>query len=81
MYFMGWASSVNPVQALWFFKQLEIQPDNNLSCGNLMEQQPLRDWSFRALVLLYFSQPDLSPAQEVWGLGKGVCVCVGGGGV
>lgn len=63
----------DPVLVLWFLKQLEVQPDNYLSCGNLMEQQSLRDWSFRALVLLYFSQPDLCPAQEVWGERVKVC--------
>jgi len=31
-----------------------------------VEQQPLGDWSFGALVLLYLSQSDLRPAQEVW---------------
>lgn len=36
-----------------------------------MEQQPLGDRSFRALVLFDFSQPDLRPAQEVCGRGFG----------
>lgn len=58
-----------PVRVLWLFKQLEVQPDHDLSCGNLVEQQPLRDRSFRALVFLYIGQPDLGPAQEVWRVG------------
>lgn len=50
-----------------FLKQLQVQSDHDLTGGNLMEQQALCDWSFRALVLFDFSQPDFSSAQEVCG--------------
>lgn len=59
------SSPVWTIVVLRFFKQLEVQSDYDLSCGDLVEQQPLCDWSFRALVLFYFSQPDLRPAEEV----------------
>lgn len=55
------------VQVSRLLKQLEVQSDDDLPRGNLVEQQPLCDWSFRALVLFYFSQPDLSPTKEVCG--------------
>lgn len=49
----------------WFFKELKVESDNNLPCGNLVEQQPLCDWSLGTLILFDFSQPDLRPSQEV----------------
>lgn len=65
----SWASPIwsNLPLVSRLFKQLQVQPNDNLPSRNLMKQQPLRDWSFGALVLLYLGQSDLSPAEEVCG--------------
>lgn len=65
--FQSSAVQTGPVPVSRFFKQLEVESDHDLSRGNLVEKQPLCNWSFRALVLLDFCQADLRPAQEVCG--------------
>lgn len=59
------ANIVNQLGNSGFLKQLEVQPDHDLSRRNLVEQQPLCDWPFGTLVLFNFSQTDLCPAQEI----------------
>lgn len=59
------ANPVNQSRNSGFLKQLEVQPDHDLSRGNLVEQQPLRDGPFGTLVLFNLSQTDLCPAQEI----------------
>lgn len=64
------SSSPSSLSSSWFFKELKVESDDNLPCGNLVEQQPLCDWSLGALVLFDLSQPDLRPSQEVCWRGR-----------
>lgn len=47
---------------LGLLEELQVQSYDNLSCGHLVEQQPLGDGPFGALVLFNVRQTDLCPA-------------------
>lgn len=50
---------------LRLIKQLQVKADHNLSRGDLMQQETLRNWPLGALVFLDVGHSDLCPTQKI----------------
>lgn len=62
----GWSSAKHAwVGSLRLIEQLQVQADHDLSRGNFVQQETLRNGTLGALVLLDVGHADLRPTQKI----------------